>query len=122
MSVEITDAERAIMEVLWHEQPLRSGEIVHQVSASRSWHRKTVNTLIRRLVAKGAVGYEKATGGFLYFPLIDREDYRRGEVKKLVTELFDGEIAPLLACFAETDTLSKSELRELRNLVAKLGK
>jgi predicted transcriptional regulator len=122
MSVEITDAERAIMEALWHEHPLRIGEIVQQVAPSRSWHRKTVSTLIRRLVAKGAVAYEEGTGGFLYFPLIDKEDYRRGEAKKLVTDLFDGKVGPLLACFAEADTLSKSELRELRKLVAKLGK
>jgi len=120
MPVEITDAERAIMEALWSEQPLRTGQIVQHVSGSRAWHQKTVSTLIRRLVDKGAVAYDKGVGGHLYYPLIDKEDYRQGEAKRLIAELFDGKITPLLAGFANVEKLSKSDVSELRKLVAKL--
>ena len=122
MRIEITEAERAIMEALWSERPLRRGEIVQHVNRCRAWHQKTVSTLIRRLVDKGAVRFEKGIGGYLYYPVVDREDYRRGEAKRLITELFDGEITPLLAGFANVEKLSKSDLAELRKLVEKLGK
>ena len=120
MSIEITRAERAIMDALWGEHPLRCGEIAQRVAAEHSWHRKTVSTLVRRLVNKGAIGFDKGMGGYLYSPLIYREDYRLGEARKIVTELFDGEITPLLACFANAESLSKSDLSELRKLVEKL--
>ena len=122
MSIEITKAECAVMEALWSEHPLRNGEIAQRVTSDRDWHRKTVSTLVRRLVEKGAIGYEKGVGGFLYSPLIYREDYRLGETKKMVTDLFDGEITPLLACFAKSEALSKSDLSELRKLIDKLDK
>jgi BlaI family penicillinase repressor len=122
MSIEITKAERAVMEALWSGHPLRNGEIAQRVAADHEWHRKTVSTLVRRLVEKGAVGYEKGIGGFLYSPLIYREDYRLGETKKMVTDLFDGEITPLLACFAKSEVLSRSDLAELRKLIDELDK
>ena len=120
MSIEITKAELAIMEALWSEHPLRNGEIAQRVTTDRAWQRKTVSTLIRRLVDKGAIAYEKGLGGFLYSPLINKHNHRLNEAKKMVTELFDGEITPLLACFAESESLSKSDLRELRELIEKL--
>ena len=122
MSIEITKAERAIMEALWREHPLRNGEIAQRVAEDHAWHRKTVSTLVRRLVDKGAIGFEKGVGGFLYSPLIYRDDYCLGETKKIVTELFEGEITPLLATFAKSETLSKSDLYELRKLIDKLDK
>lgn len=122
MSIEITKAERAIMEVLWAEHPLRNGEITQRVADDQSWHGKTVTTLVRRLVDKGAIGFKKGVGGFLYSPLIGRDDYRLGEAKKMVTELFEGEITPLLASFAKSETISKSDLTELRKLIDELEK
>ena len=109
MSIEITKAELAVMEALWNEHPLRNGEIAKHVVTKHAWQRKTISTLIRRLVDKGAIGYEKGMGGFLYSPLIQKENYRLNEAKKMVTNLFDGEITPLLACFAESEALSKSD-------------
>jgi predicted transcriptional regulator len=120
--MEITKAERAIMEALWKEHPLRSGEIAQLVAEEHSWHRKTVTTLVRRLVNKGAIGFEKGVGGFLYSPIICRDDYCLGEAKKMVTELFEGEITPLLASFAKSEPISKSDLSELRKLIEKLEK
>ena len=122
MSIEITKAELAIMEALWREHPLRNGEIAQRVIANHAWQRKTISTLIRRLVDKGAVGYQKGMGGFLYSPLIKKEKYRQSEAKKMVAELFDGEITPLLASFAKTETLSKTDLHELRQLIEALDR
>lgn len=110
------------MEALWSEHPLRNGEIAQRVAVDHAWQRKTISTLIRRLVDKGAISYEKGVGGFLYSPLIQRENYRLGEAKKMVKDLFDGEITPLLACFAESEKLTGSDLSKLRELIEKLDK
>lgn len=121
MPIEITDSELIVMSALWRASPLRSREIVEATSEERSWHKKTVNTLIRRLVEKGAISYEEAPGGFLYYPEITKESYRQRQANKLITGLFDGEVSPLLSAFVETEKLSDSDLDELRSLIKRLS-
>ncbi len=122
MPVEITDSELVVMSALWRASPLRSREIVEVTSGERTWHRKTVNTLIRRLVEKGAISYEEAPGGFLYYPEITKESYRQRQANKLIKGLFGGKVSPLLSAFAETQKLSDSDLDELRSLIERLSK
>lgn len=100
---------------------MRSGEIVEATSEKREWHRKTVNTLIRRLVDKGAVSYEEAPGGFLYYPAVTKASYRQRKANRMINDLFDGEVSPMLSAFAETEKLSDSDLEELRNLIDRLS-
>ena len=121
MSVDITESELIVMSALWRASPLRSREIVEATLGERTWHRKTVNTLIRRLVEKGAISYEKASGGFLYHPTITKESYRQRQANRLIKGLFGGEVSPLLSAFVETEKLSDSDLDELRNLIERLS-
>lgn len=121
MFVDITESELVVMTALWHASPLRSREIVESTSKERDWHKKTVNTLIRRLVDKGAISYEEAPGGFLYRPEITREAYRQQQANKLINGLFGGEVSPLLSAFVETEKLSESDLDDLRNLIERLS-
>ena len=121
MSVDITESELVVMTALWRASPLRSREIVEATSRERTWHRKTVNTLIRRLVEKGAISYEEAPGGFLYRPAITKESYRQRQANRLIKGLFGGEVSPLLSAFVETEKLSDSDLDELRSLIERLS-
>jgi BlaI family penicillinase repressor len=121
VSIDITESELVVMTVLWRASPLRSREIVEATSDERTWHRKTVNTLIRRLVEKGAVNYDEAPGGFLYYPAITKESFRQREANRMIKGLFDGEVSPLLSAFVETEKLSDSDLDDLRNLIERLS-
>ena len=122
MPIDITESELVVMNALWRSSPMRSREIVEATSEKRDWHKKTVNTLIRRLVEKGAIGYEEAPGGFLYHPEVSRDSYRQREASRMINDLFDGEVSPLLSAFADAEKLSESDLDELRNLIDRLSK
>ncbi|HEY1052294.1 MAG TPA: BlaI/MecI/CopY family transcriptional regulator, partial [Prosthecobacter sp.] len=54
-SVAITEAEWAVMELLWEQAPRNSQEIAGLLEEGRGWKRATVLTLLTRLVAKGAL-------------------------------------------------------------------
>ncbi len=109
------------MTALWRRSPMRSGEIVEAVYPERHWHKKTVNTLIRRLVDKGAIDYDKAPGGFLYFPVLDKASFRKDKAQNLLCDLFDGQLSPLLTTFVDADSLSETDLKELRKLISRLS-
>ncbi|OYX08504.1 MAG: CopY family transcriptional repressor, partial [Sphingomonadales bacterium 32-68-7] len=71
----ISDAEHAVMEVLWDQSPLAASDVCEAVCAARGWSMPTVKTLLSRLVAKGAVSTEPDGRRFLYTPLLAREAY-----------------------------------------------
>ena len=120
MQERISDAEWAIMEILWAEAPLTATDVASRVLADRDWTLATVKTLLSRLLAKAAVEHRADGRRFLYTPLVDREDYVAGESKRLVDRLFGGKFMPLVAHLAEQENLSDSDIAEIEKLLREM--
>jgi len=118
----ITDAERLVMEAVWTEAPLSSAEIIRRVGRTEDWAPKTVQTLIGRLVGKRMLERERSGRGYLYRPAIPRKAFVASKSRGLVERLFSGRITPLVAAFADNETISADDLAELRALVDSLEK
>lgn len=116
----ITDAERVIMEILWREAPLGSAEIARRARRDQDWSPKTVQTLISRLTTKQALSREPAGRGYRYRPAVARADYVAARGRGLIRRLFGGRVTPLVAAFAESDSISPDDLEQLRELVKRL--
>jgi BlaI family transcriptional regulator, penicillinase repressor len=116
----ISDAEHAVMEVLWDESPLTAADVCDRVCAARDWSMPTVKTLLSRLVAKGAVATEADGRRFLYTPTIERSAYVGHESRRLVDRLFGGKPASLFAQLAESEALSDDDLKEIERLLKEL--
>ncbi|MEQ1542675.1 MAG: BlaI/MecI/CopY family transcriptional regulator [Novosphingobium sp.] len=116
----ISDAEHAVMEVLWHRAPLTANEVASAVAEGRGWSLATVKTLLSRLVAKQAVMTQPDGKRFLYSPALARTDYLGGESKRLVERLFGGRAAPLFAQLAEAEALSEADIAEIEALLKTL--
>jgi BlaI family transcriptional regulator, penicillinase repressor len=116
----ISEAEYAVMEVLWAESPLTANIVAERLSRSQSWTLPTVKTLLSRLLGKAALTYEMQGRSFLYRPLIARTDYVAGDVKRLVDRLFGGKLSPLVAHLAEQEALSPQDIAEIEALLKEL--
>lgn len=119
-SDRITDAEYAVMEVLWDRPRQTAADVCDDVCGQRGWSLATVKTLLSRLVQKGAVAAEPDGRRFLYTPLIAREDYVGGESRRLVDRLFGGSAASLVAHLAESEALTDADLAEIEALLKEL--
>jgi len=119
-TVRISGAESQIMEALWAKGPLTPDGVVAEVGEAHGWAPGTVKTLITRLLKKKAIAGRREAEGYLYRPLISRSDYVQAESQGLVDRLFGGEVAPLVAHFAEHRALSARDIRLLKSLIAKL--
>ena len=113
----ITDAEYAVMEVLWDRPRQTAAEVCEDVCEGRGWSLATVKTLLNRLLKKGAISAERDGRRFLYSPVLQREQWLRQESEGLVDRLFGGRVAPMVAHFTENGRLSKKDLAELRQLL-----
>ncbi len=116
----ISDAEHAVMEVLWDRGTLTASEVCEEVCGKRGWSLPTVKTLLSRLVQKRAIETRPDGRRFLYSPIMARADYVGGESKRLVDRLFGGKAASLVAHLAESEALSENDLAEIEALLKEL--
>ena len=121
-SERISEAEHAVMEVIWDRYPLSAAEVCDVVCDTRGWSMPTVKTLLSRLVTKGALTTEPAGRKFLYSPLIERSDYVGGESRRLVDRLFGGRAASLFAHLAENEALTDEDMSEIERLLKEMRK
>ena len=114
---DISNAEFEVLDVLWDDYPATSSDIVERLNQKKPWHDKTVKTLLSRLVKKGVVDFDKAQRQYLYRPLIAREGYTKKEATSFVSRIFKGKVAPLVAGFANQNSLSQQDVDELKALI-----
>ena len=106
MAERISDAEHAVMEVLWEEAPLTAQDVAERVDPERGWSTNTVKTLLGRLLAKSAIAHEEQGRRYLYRPLVARDDYVVGESRRLIDRQFGGCPTPLDEHLAQRDELT----------------
>jgi predicted transcriptional regulator len=116
----ISDAEHAVMEVLWDDSPLTAQDVAERVDPDRGWSTNTVKTLLGRLLAKNAITHEADGRRYLYRPAVERGDYVTGESRRLMDRLFGGKLTPLVAHLAERDELSAQDIAEIESLLKAL--
>jgi BlaI family penicillinase repressor len=120
MTERISEAELAVMEVLWAESPLTALDVASRIAPARDWSDRTIKTLLARLLAKGVLAHEEDGRRYLYRPLVARSDYVTGESQRLLDRLFGGRAAPLVAHLAERRDLSETDIAELEALIKAL--
>ena len=120
--MQITEAERLVMEALWDESPLGADEVAERLADAQRWQEATVKTLLNRLLRKRAIAAEKDGRRYLYRPLLQREEYVLTESTSLLDRLFGGRVAPLVQQFSERRRLSKRDIAELRRLIEELDR
>jgi len=116
----ISDAEHAVMEVLWDEAPLTAQDVAERVDPDRGWSANTVKTLLGRLLAKAVIAHEADGRRYLYRPLVERGDYVEGESRRLIDRLFGGKLTPLVAHLAERDALTAQDIADIEALLKDL--
>ncbi|WP_235839619.1 BlaI/MecI/CopY family transcriptional regulator [Cognaticolwellia mytili] len=114
---DISKAEFEVLEVLWQTYPAAASDIVLRLNEKKTWHEKTVKTLLNRLVKKQAVSFIKEQRRYLYSPLFAREDYTTEASQSLIERLFSGKVSPLVAGFAKNKSLQKEDVEALKSLI-----
>lgn len=76
---QISEAEFEVMKIVWKYAPISTNEITEKLTQISRWSPKTIHTLIKRLVSKKALTYEKQSRVFVYTPLVKEDEYIRQE-------------------------------------------
>ncbi len=119
---QISEAEFEVMKIIWKHAPISTNEITEKLMQTTKWRPKTIQTLIKRLVTKGVLSYEKQSRVFVYTPLIEEKEYVGQESHTFLERYYDGDITAMLSAYIEEDKLSESEIDTLRSLLSKGSK
>ena len=112
VETKITDAELAVIQVLWAAQePLT----VNQVKAALDKNGETTKTLLRRLCQKGAVGQEKREV-YYYRPLVEQSKLGRYQTQRLIDKLYAGSAKAMVAALVEQGQLQAQDVAELQGM------
>ena len=119
---KISEAEWEVMKALWSESPLTANTIVEKLTATTHWKATTIRTLINRLVEKRAVGYEKKSREYLYYPLVAEAECIRAESNSFLRRVYRGALNPILSAFIENEELSPEDIEALKRILQKKGR
>ena len=115
----ISEAEFEVMKVVWRLAPVSTNEITNALTSTTAWSPKTIQTLIKRLVNKRALSYEKQGRMFVYTPLIEEKEYAGQQSRSFLKRFYDGDITAMLSAYVETAPLSEAQIDSLRSLLVK---
>lgn len=119
---QISEAEFEVMKIVWEYAPISTNEITERLMKTTTWSPKTIQTLIKRLVNKGVITYEKHSRVFVYTPLIKENEYIGQESNSFLKRYYNGNITSMLSAYIENDKLSETEIETLRSLLSKRSK
>ena len=118
--MHITAAESFIMEALWRRGPLTADDLIDDPGKPQGWGGATVKTLINRLLKKSALKSERIDGRVRYVAQVARAVYVQSESQGLLDRLFEGNLTPLVAHFAENRKLKPGEVKRLKKLLEEM--
>ncbi len=118
---DVTEAELAIMQLLWEQSVLTVRELAEQLYGDFGPSQNaTVQKLLDRLEHKDCVKRERGTWPHTYQAVMQRSDLITRQLQETADKLCDGSLTPLLTHLVKTKTLSKDERKSLRNLLDEL--
>lgn len=115
---QISEAEFEVMKIVWKYAPINTNEITDKLLKTTSWSPKTIQTLIKRLVKKGVLAYEKQSRVFVYTPLVKENEYIGHESNSFLKRFYGGNITAMLSAYIDNDRLTESEIETLRSLLS----
>lgn len=119
-SLDLTEAELRLMEIVWDKGTATVGEVAAALPGEPALAYNTVLTTLRILERKGYVRHTKAREGraFVYRAVVDRKKASRNAVRHVVRRFFANSPELLVLNLLDDGDLSEQELQNIRNLLA----
>ena len=111
--MKLSQGEMNLMELIWENEPVRSGELVALASEKLGWKKSTMYTILKHLTEKGAASNEKS----LVTAIVRREEQLAENSETVLGKGFGGSLPMFLTAFLKNRRLSGEEADELKKLI-----
>ncbi len=105
-----------IMHFLWEQKRATAREITKALNEYELIDHRNVQTILRRLENKGAIGYELDERTHIYYPLVKNEKVRCHEVHTFLDRLYQGSVSSLVSAMVNHKYVTIEELKKIFSL------
>jgi BlaI family penicillinase repressor len=116
-STTVTEAEQAILDVLWKAGEASVREVTDQLSQQKEVAYTTVLTMLGVLHRKGLVEHRQEGRAFIYRAAITKTEVRTRALSSLLSQLFDGSAEALAVHLLENHDVDAQTLQALRERI-----
>lgn len=116
-SLQLTEAELRLMNILWDRGSGTVGDITDAINTDPLLAYNSVLTTLRILETKGFVRHKKRSRAFVYEAIVDREQAIGGEVRHLLSRFFNDSPTLLVANLLKDERIRTRDLEKLRKLL-----
>ncbi len=113
---ELTKAEEQIMHSLWEIENGFVKDIIDRLPDPKPAY-NTVSTIVRILETKGFVDHESFGKSHRYFPIVQKEAYKKFITGKLLHGYFEDSASSMLSFFLEEKKIDVKDLDEIFKII-----
>lgn len=118
---KLTNKEEEIMHIIWKLEKAFVKDVMAEITDEQP-HYNTLSTIVRNLEEKGYVSHTAYGNTHQYFPIVKKEDYRKGFMKNAIDNYFNSSYKNMVSFFAKEEKISAAELREILATIEKREK
>jgi BlaI family penicillinase repressor len=115
---KLTNKEEEIMHILWKLGKAFVKDVLAEIKEDKP-HYNTLSTIIRNLEDKGYVAYHAYGKTHQYYPIVNKEDYRKAFMNTAINNYFNNSYKNMVSFFAKEEKISVEELKEIIELIEK---
>lgn len=108
----LTAKEEEIMGYFWEKGPLFVKQLLEFYEDPRP-HFNTLSTIVRGLEDKRFLSHEAFGNSYRYYPLVSREDFKRGTLKGVISKYFNNSYLGAVSSLVREEEISLDELKQL---------
>lgn len=109
----IFESEYRFCQLLWENEPIRSGALATLCREKLNWKPTTTYTVIRRLSERGVVKNENC----VVTSLVSRAEAESAEVGELLETRFQGSLPAFISAFSRLDRVSDADMDEMLRMI-----
>lgn len=113
---QLNKTELQIMKYLWILDKGFMKDIVEKYPEPKPAY-TTISTLLKRMIDKQYIGFERLGRDKEYYPILKKNDYFSKQVNGMIQHFFNDSKAQFASFFTKNADLSMEELQELQALL-----
>ncbi len=111
--VKIFDAELRMMEVLWDQEPIGTGELSKICKDVLEWNKSTTYTVIRRLVDRGVLNKQRT----ILTSKLSKNDIQKIQSEEHIEKMYDGSLKNFFETYLKNADLKIEEIQTLKEII-----
>lgn len=113
MQNRLGKVESVFADLIWENEPIRSGQLVELCAQKLGWNKSTTYTVLRRLCERGIFQNQNS----IVTSRISKEEFIANQTEEFVEDVFSGSIPAFLNAFTSKRELSQSEIDEIEQFI-----